>query len=491
VDARPNILFVTADHLRYDTLGHTGDPVIQTPAIDRLAKEGVRFEQFFVQNPVCQPSRATMMTGRYPRHHGVRWNGNRLDENEMTLVEFLKSQGYRTASIGKHHVAQDRFCAALDVVDAESIRRGWRERPDGDYTVRADGLHPPPNPFEAYVRARGYEYETGYALPDFRERLGAVPSDLPEDCHLDAYVGMKAREYLEGAGQDTPFFLWLGFYGPHHPYVPSGRFAYMYDPAQVPPFHRAKGDIAGKPPEYRLYIETADHKYRGFPDATEQTFREMKAAYYGMVSQLDWQLGLTLDALDAHGLAENTIVVFTSDHGEFLGDHGIPAKAPFLLDCMLHVPCIIRAPGAPQGASRQDLAESVDLFPTIARLAGLEPPQWVQGTDLCPRTGNTPAQDNPSRAAIYAEAVDKRCVRTKEWKYIHYSAKPYGELYHLTEDPHELNNLYDQETDVRKAMRELYYAVLDRTEDFRHPTYDRFTGFHPETGQESTHYHTW
>jgi len=482
---------VTADHLRHDTLGCTGDPVIHTPAIDRLAEQSVRFEQFFVQNPVCQPSRATMMTGRYPRHHGVRWNGSRLDENEMTLVEFLKDRGYTTASIGKHHVAQERFRAALDVIDAEGIRRNWRERADGDYTVRADGLHPPPNPFEAYVRARGYEYVTGYALPDFRKRLGAVPSNLPEDCHLDAYVGMKAREYLAGIDQHTPFFLWLGFYGPHHPYVPSGRFAHMYDPAHVPPFHQAAGDIAGKPPEYRLYFETPDHKYRGFPDAPEEAFREMKAAYYGMVSQLDWQLGLTLDALETHGLAENTIVVFTSDHGEFLGDHGIPAKAPFLLDCMLHVPLIVRAPGAPQGASRPEPVESVDLFSTMARLAGLEPPAWVQGRDLCPSIWGQGSRDDAPRTAIYAEAVDKRCIRTAEWKYIHYPGKPYGELYHLTSDPYELENLYAQEAGIRKEMREAYYDTLDETEDFKHPSYQRFTGTDSETGQEITHYHTW
>ena len=177
---RPNILFITADHLRYDTLGCTGDPIIQTPSIDGLARDGASLTRFFVQSPVCQPSRATMMTGRYPRHHGVRWNGNRLDENEMTMVEFFQQHGYATASIGKHHISQDRFRAALDVVDAQGIRRNWREREDGDYTVRD------PNPFEAYVRSRGHEYATGYALPGFRERLGAVPSDLPEACHLDA-----------------------------------------------------------------------------------------------------------------------------------------------------------------------------------------------------------------------------------------------------------------------------------------------------------------
>jgi uncharacterized sulfatase len=181
----------------------------------------------------------------------------------------------------------------------------------------------------------------------------------------------------------------------------------------------------------------------------------------------------------------------TSDHGEFLGDHGIPAKAPFLLDCMLHVPCIVRAPGAPRGTAHRNLVESVDLFPTIARLAGFEPPEWIQGTDLCPLIWGEAARETPSRTAIYAEAVDKKCIRTQEYKYVHYPGKPYGELYHLTEDPHELDNLYGQEDDIRKQMRDTYYGVLDRTEDFKHPRYARFTGIHPETGQEITHYHTW
>jgi arylsulfatase len=480
----PNILFITADHLRYDTIGCHGDPAIRTPAIDALARDGVDFNNYFSQNPVCQPSRATMMTGRYPRHHGVRWNGNRIDANEMTLVEFLKGRGYATASIGKHHISQDRFDAAVDHFDADHIRRNWKERPDGDYTVRD------PNPFERYVRSRGHEYATGYALPEFRERLGAVPSDLPEDCHLDAYVGMRTREYLERVDGSQPFFLWMGFYGPHHPYVPSGRFAHMYDPDEVPPFHRADDDIELKPPEYGLYFQEPTHKYHGFANASERTFREMKAAYYGMVSQLDWQLGLTLDALRERGLAENTIVVFTCDHGEFLGDHGIPAKAPFLLDCMLHVPCIVSGPGIGSGQTRAELIESVDLFPTIARLAGYEAPEWVQGRDVTPLLGEEAADFAP-REAIYAEAVDKRCVRTGEWKYIHYPGKPYGELYHVSEDPHELRNLWDEEPTVRQRMRDLYYRILDETEDTRHPKYQRFGGIDPETGKEITHYLTW
>ena len=472
---RPNILFMTTDHLRYDTLGSTGDPLVQTPAIDALAEKSTRFSKCFVQNPVCSPSRASFMTGRYPKNHGVKWNGSKLGEHEITIVEAFKNRGYTTASVGKHGIGQQRFGQMLDHLDAAGIRRGWKERADGDYTVTD------PNPFEQYVRYRGYEYRTGYALPNFRKNLGAVPSDLPEDCHLDAYVGMKSIEYLEGLDTSDPFFLWVGFYGPHHPYVPSGRFARMYNPNDVPPFRRAEDDIAKKPPEYALYFKADHHKYRGFDRASDATFRKMKAAYYGMVSQIDWQVGLIMDVLDQKGVADETIVVFLSDHGEFLGDHGIPAKAPFLLDCMLQVPCFIAVPGR-AGNTCDALVESVDLFPTLAQLAGVDAPECVQGVDLSPLMQGEQAA---VRETVFAEAVDKRCIRTCEWKYIHYPAKPYGELYNLSDDPFELDNLYDAQPQQRNEMQRAFYAHMDATEDFIHPRYDRFSD------EQTTHYMTW
>jgi arylsulfatase A-like enzyme len=302
---------------------------------------------------------------------------------------------------------------------------------------------------------------------------------------------MKTREYLDSVSEDRPFFLWMGFYGPHHPYVPSGRFAHMYDLSEVPDFQRAEGDIEAKPMEYRLYRETPDHKYRGFQTAPDETYRRMKAAYYGMISQLDWQLGLTLETLERRGLAQNTIVTFLSDHGEFTGDHGIPAKAPFLLDCMLRVPWIVCAPGAQRGAVVKDLTESVDLFPTLARLAGCDPPHQVQGRDQSSAILGRGSLSRASRQAVYAEAVDKRAVRTDSWKYIHYPGKDRGELYNLQKDPHELINLWDSDKPTQARMRELYHNVMDATEDFRHPTYQRFEATDSETGERVTHYHTW
>ena len=482
---KPNILLITADHLRYDTLGCNGNPVIQTPGIDELSAASTRFDHYYVQNPVCQPSRASLLTGRYPRHHGVRWNGSRLSENEITMTEFFKRHGYATACIGKHHVEQKRFRESLDHMEAHAIRRNWEERADGDYTVHA------PNPFEQYVRDRGYEYRTGYALPDFRRKLGAVPSDLPEDCHLDAYVGMRCVEYLNHVPDSKPFLLWMGFYGPHHPYVPSGRFARMYAPGQMPGFALAEDDLDRKPPEYRVYCSLENHKYRGFAQASEQTYREMKAAYYGMVSQLDAQVGVVLDLLARRGLADNTIVVFTSDHGEFLGDHGIPAKAPFLLDCMLHVPCFIRVPGRTSGTRTDEFVEEIDVFPTLAALAGCAHPEWTQGRNLAALANGGGIPADSRRDAVYAEAVDKKSIRTRRWKYIHYPGRHDGELYRVDEDPDELHNCYQDEPRVVERLRLQLYELLDATADLRHPSYMRFTGRLPGSDTDLTHYHTW
>ena len=461
---RPNILLVTTDHLRYDTLGYTGDPVIRTPAIDALAARSLRFERWFSQSPVCMPARATLMTGRYPQHHGVRWNFSALNENEVTLLEHFRRNGYTTASVGKHHVQQARFQASLDHVEAEGIRNM-----DTD------------NPFVRHWAERGHVYLTGPALPDFQRRLGAVPRpDQPEDCHLDAWVGRRAREYLKRRDTAKPFFLWLGFYGPHHPYVPSGRFATMYDPDEVPGFHRSESDLARKPPEYTAYIQTPRHKFHGFHTASERTFREMKAAYYGTVSQIDWQLGLVLESLVETGQDSDTIVVFTSDHGELLGDHGMPAKGPFLLDCMLRVPCLVRPAGAREGRTVMDLAESVDLFPTLCALAGMETPVWVQGR----------ANAVGPREAVYAEAVDKQAYRKADWKLIRYTGRTYGELYDLRADPWELDNRWSDLPEVVGRLTDEARAHRESIEDFRHPTYARFDGVDSEGGP-FTHYLTW
>ena len=205
------------------------------------------------------------MTGRYPKNHGVKWNGSKLNENEITMVEAFKNQGYTTASVGKHGIGQQRFRQILDHMDAVGIRRGWKERADGNYTVTD------PNPFEQYVRDQDTSIN-GIRPAQFSQKPRRRAIRSPEDCHIDAYVGMKSIEYLEGLDTSNPFFLWVGFYGPHHPYVPSGRFANMYDPNAMPPFRRADNDIAKKPPEYSLYFKAEHHKYRGFDRASDDTF---------------------------------------------------------------------------------------------------------------------------------------------------------------------------------------------------------------------------
>lgn len=460
----PHIILITCDHLRADTVGYAGDPAIRTPAIDALAAESVRFGQWFVQSPVCQPSRATIMTGRYPRHHGLKWNFGRLDDREVTLAEYLHQHGYQTAVVGKHHISQKRFADSLDHLDAAGIRN-----------MKAD------NPFRVWCAERGWNYLTAEALEGMQERLGAVPSSLPAEAHLDAWVGLRTRDYLAQVDASRPQFLWVGFYGPHHPYVPSGEFATMYDDVALPPFATAPDDLALKPPEYLAYRDFEGHKFAGMKDRDAATWRAMKAAFYGMTSQIDWQMGLLLEALADRGILDDAVLIFTSDHGDLLGDHGLAGKGPFLLDSLLHVPCLLRAPGlAP--ADCHALTESVDLFPTVCALAGLPVAEWVNGHDLGPVLRG---ERESVRPAILAEAVDKRAVRTTDWKLIHYPGKPYGELYHVAEDPHELHNLYASEPGQVEAMTRLLWSRWDATEDFRHPAYARFGS------GEQTHYLTW
>ena len=258
----------------------------------------------------------------------------------------------------------------------------------------------------------------------------------------------------------------------------------MYGPHQKPPFHRAADDLERKPPEYLLYTQAQSHKFRGFPAASDQTFGEMKAAYYGMVSQIYWQVGLIVAQLQQQGLAEDALIVFTSDHG-------MPAKGPFLLDCMLQVPLLIAGPGVAAGRTVSELVEEVDLFPTISSFCDLELPPWLQGQDLSQALAGQEARAPAPRERIYAEAIDKKCIRTSDWKYIHYPGKAYGELYDLRRDPHELYNLFADQSHQVARMRAEFYQLLDDTEETIHPSYDRFEGVDPRTGTPLTHYHVW
>ena len=335
---------------------------------------------------------------------------------------------------------------------------------------------------------------------------------MPTELHQTTWCADETIHIIE-THRDGPWLASVNIYDPHPPFNPPLSYRCRYNPQDLPGPSYQQSDLTqqeqlsavdfasrARPPD-DLDMQSpvlplspgiggewiaAEAPIDSPPFTEARDANTLKAAYYAMIEQIDDQVQRIIDTVEDSGQRNQTLIIFMSDHGELLGDHGIPAKAPFLLDCMLHVPCLVRIPGQDSG-DRNALAESIDLFPTLCGLAGIDTPDCVQGQDLAPVL----AGGEEFRELIFAEAVDKRCIRTKDWKYIHYPTKPYGELYDLREDPHELKNLFSERPEKVREMRDRFYACMDATEDFRNPKYQRFTGTDPKTGGDLTHYLTW
>jgi len=381
-------------------VGCYGNPLIRTPNTDRLAAEGTRFANHFVHAPQCVPSRVSMHTGRYPHVHRVPTNAYQIPESEVTLAKVLNGQGYRTACVGELPFAPR--------ADLGGFQQSLASNPEYDKFLAAHGVKFPAasGPFQA------------------------APVPWSDDLDETAFFADHARRFLQ-ANRETPFFLHVNFRRPHHPFNPPAPFDKMYLGAKFPASHVKAGEMANKPPAQKAAIEESV----GFDlrTLTPEALDRVKAYYYGMISENDKYIGTILDELDRAGLRDRTIVVFNADHGEMLGDHGLLFKGSYMYDGVVQVPLIIRAPGkVPAGKVVDSLVEEVDLMPTLLNLLGVEAPAGVQGQLL---TGK-------AKAAVFAEFPTIRMARTREWKLVHYNKAHYGELYHLTEDPHELDNLW-------------------------------------------------
>jgi choline-sulfatase len=460
---RPNILWIMADQFRYDCVGANGNTIIKTPQLDRLAQQSVNFSQAFVQAPVCVPSRASFFTGRYPHSHRNRVNYTPLAASEVLLPARLQSAGYRTALVGKTHLyyhypptADEARRTGFDLVDLH----------DGVYFT---------DEWSAYAQWRN-AHDPLHDLP-YRKLAIDVPqlrAGLPADANPDraaiaqqytdtSWTGMQARARLkELAAGDRPFFLFCSFWKPHGPYEVPTPFDSMYNQVEIPlPAAETLETIGRLPPPVQKLILRGKH-----PDYAmdRRTLQWHYRSYYGTVSHLDREIGLVLESLGKLGLLENTIVVFTSDHGDQLLEHGLLGKNVFF-EASIHVPLMIRFPGRIRPGRCDALVESVDVLPTLLELIGAPEPDNCQGrslTALCDGSGR-PA---PPREAVFSENIipeiisqspldfvfakgkgvkgvrhpDAKMVRTQRWKYCYYG-DGYAELYDLQNDPHEQHNL--------------------------------------------------
>ncbi|MDE2852628.1 MAG: sulfatase-like hydrolase/transferase [Chloroflexota bacterium] len=429
---RPNMLILYTDQQRWDALGVNGNAEIITPNIDALAARGTNFSHHFVQNPVCMPSRVSMLSSRYPSTLGITQMGVPVPEDLVTLPRLLKQYGYRTANIGKlhflPHANRDHSLPHpaygfdhLEIADEpgvyEDAYRAWVRRGAPEQMDRISaGL--PPNT-AVWQRAMGIKDGIAHrGEPTGRhDNKGAIPFAADDHLTHSAFVAERTIDFIEAAGSE-PFLCIAGFYSPHAPWIVPQKYLDMYDPAglSTPTF----------PPE-------VDERRPSDSKAlfSDGQLRAAKHGYYAMISEVDHYVGRILDALDAAGRRDETIVAFTSDHGEWLGEHlrfgkGYPAP-----DAVSRVPLVIDVPGARQIGTYAGLAESVDIVPTLLELAAIQTPSYMQGESLAGAVTGVGAR---KKDVALTEAAGWKSLRSPRFQYlIHADGREC--LWELAKDP--------------------------------------------------------
>jgi arylsulfatase A-like enzyme len=429
VDARPNVLMIVSDQERADVLGCYGGPCL-TPAIDGLAADGVRFEICLAPTAICSPTRASFLTGLYPHGHGILNNVHEPDAlrvelapGTVTYPELLRDAGYRLGYVGKWHAGArgPQAVGFHDVVMASDVVAGAND--------------------EAIVETEPELSEPVYArYPHGRLLIAGIDPRPPEETESrrdsDAAIGLL-QEYAE---LDQPFCIRLDFEGPHHPYMPPGQYAALYEPEKIAPWPNFADEATTKPAAQLRLIEQ-----RGVVGWTWADWQPVVARYFGFVSFIDAEIGRVLDALDDLGLRDTTVVIHTADHGDMTGSHGGQFnKGPLMYDEICRVPLIVRDPRSTGRGVCRHLVGSPALMPTILELAGVPVPPGLHVSSLRPWIDDPGA---PSGAdAAYAEyhgdewgLYSMRMIRTRTAKYV-YSPHGSDELYDLEADPHELVN---------------------------------------------------
>ncbi len=469
-EKRPNILLITSDQQHFDTLGVTNSR-IQTPALDRLAAEGTRFDRAYTCNPVCSPARSSIITGLYPAWHHCWTIGVKLPEDVPTVGDLFQQHGYHTCLVGKAHFQPLASQPGSESLECQPTLRDldfWR------------GFHGPWYGFEHVEVARNHADESHagqhYGIwmeekgldnwldyfwewphrPDGIRRKHAW--DLPEAFHYSVWTAERTIANIErSVAENKPFFLWSSFQDPHPPYLVSEPWASMYRPEDMQPGRLESGEMDKMPPHFQktqeenpdfsMYRETyGPHGFHSHLVA-EADLRKNMAVYYGMISLMDREIGRILDALDRFGIAENTLVVFSTDHGHFLGQHGLIAKGAFHYEDMIKLPMLARYPGViPAGGVSSALQSNVDYAPTFLDAAGIPVPGLMQGrSQLDAWRGGVPGV----REHVIVEnrheptKVHLRTYVDRRYKLTVYRDAECGELFDLEQDPGEVQNLWD------------------------------------------------
>lgn len=483
--SRPNILFVITDQQRADHLGCAGHPVLRTPHLDALASDGMRLDRHYTNHPLCTPSRAALITGRYPHSNRVYDNGCCLAPGERTLPEVLGGAGYETHAIGKLHLSSWREPKGVSF-ESESFWASGRAPSEpvpyagfDEVEICTRHINPRTGHYGVWMRknhpdvlSRWEEFLTPHASG----AGGTFDWTMPPEAHANTWIADRAIDYLESHREsEQPFFLHIGFPDPHHPFRAPDPWGALYDPAMIPlpDTYPSKG-FTDRPPEYEAYYRgVLNHENLGAGDFNTEDLGELSppqlqaihAKTYGMISFVDNQVGRILAALEATGQAENTLVIFTSDHGDYMGDHGLILKGPLLLEGLLRVPMLMRGPGiARAGGTTKALTSHIDLMPTLLDLAGASPPPGLEGRSFRSVLENDEDQfrDRVMVECLHQFQFDRnvKALITDRWKLVYWGGQTYGELYDLETDPQECCNLWDS-AEHRPIRQEMLLKLLD------------------------------
>ncbi len=480
-------------------MGCYGHPVLKTPHIDAIANQGVRFEQFHVATPLCMPNRASLITGRYPSVHGLRYNGCHLPLSANTFLDVMNEGGYHTAAIGKSH---------LQPFTGLPPNGGSRNGGEGEAWKSDSGNYAQEEP-EAYETEARYEFELpyyGYQYVDmvtshgdrcgghyqqwFRENSPdwkslhdpknelphnyscpqAYRTPIPAELYPTAYIRDSAINYLQSRkDNEQPFFAFVSFPDPHHPFNPPGKYWDMYSPddfevslpysAHENPtqplqwlYNNWKGDSTQKTPQTAMMVD--DH-----------SIKEAMALTAGMMSCVDDAVGDVMASLSSTGLLDNTVVCYNSDHGDYLGDFNMLLKSALPYRSITRVPFIWSDPDNRQAQVSHAIANTVDIGPTILERAGLTPFNGNQGISFldCINGGEGKRTDTliECNDGVAKFGMDKaarvRSVVSAQWRYTMYLDEEWGELYDLENDPNETRNLWDSE-----SHREVRFQLAER-----------------------------
>ena len=429
---RPNILWYCTDQQRFDTIGALGNPYVRTPQIDALVEQGAAFTHAYCQSPICTPSRASFMTGLYPsRVHNTR-NGNDTFPPEPPLItKLIAEAGYYCGLIGKFHLVSAGHRPEPRLDDGFEY---WQHShaPRDDWP---EGTHP----YADWVRAQGYDLD---AMRASEERVA------PE-VHQTKWASDKAIEFISGE-QERPWLLNINVYDPHPPFIPPATYARKFNPDDMPGPYFRESDL-----DNQAKLRSVDFQGEALRPE-ECNAKDIQARYYAMIAQIDDQFGRIMQALEATGQRENTVVIFTSDHGEALGDHGLVQKGCRFYEGLARVPLIFSLPGViATGFQYSGLVELLDLSATLLALTGVAIPAYHQGRNLLPILNGekSGARIRDSVRCEYFDAIDTHFTggrgslatmhRNERYKLSLYHDQNLGELYDLQEDPREFNNLWD------------------------------------------------